>query len=181
MVEHGRSADLLSGHCTESTRVSENKNTGHHASRPVPVTVDFGREICCSLEAAAEREWRVTNGIGGFASGTVAGPATRRYHGLLVGALAPPLGRTLLVAGLEETANYDESEYALSTCRWVDGTVNPRGYINLERFRLEGSCPVWTFACADARPRRQKQEGMARDRPRTRRTRVRDCGPEIRG
>ena len=131
----------------ESTRVSENKD----ASRPVPVTVDFGREVCCSLGPAVEREWLVTNGIGGFASGTVAGLATRRYHGLLVAALAPPLGRTLLVVGLEETALYDESEYALSTCRWVDGTVNPRGYINLERFRLEGSCPVWTFACADAR------------------------------
>jgi predicted glycogen debranching enzyme len=131
--------------------VTKNEGTGQLASKSVPVTVDFGREICCSLDAAVEREWLVTNGIGGFASGTVAGLATRRYHGLLVAALAPPLGRTLLVAGLDETAQYDESEYELSTSRWVDGTVNPRGYVNLERFRLEGSCPIWTFACADAR------------------------------
>jgi len=131
--------------------VTENKKTEQHASTSMPVAVDFGREICCSLGAAVEREWLVTNGIGGFACGTVAGLATRRYHGLLVAALAPPLGRTLLVAGFEEAAHYDGLEYALSTVRWVDGTLNPRGYLNLERFRLEGSCPVWTFACADAR------------------------------
>jgi len=131
--------------------MSANERTEQHASTSVPVAVDFGREICCSLSAAAEREWLVTNGIGGFASGTVAGLATRRYHGLLVAALAPPLGRTLLVAGLEETALYHGQEYALSTRRWADGTLNPQGYVYLERFRLEGNCPVWTFACADAR------------------------------
>jgi predicted glycogen debranching enzyme len=113
--------------------------------------VDFGREVCGSLSAACDREWLVTNGIGGFASGTVAGLITRRYHGLLVAALKPPLGRTLLVAKLEETAQYDGEEYALFADRWADGTVNPKGYNHLERFRLEGTTPVWTFACADAR------------------------------
>ena len=44
---------------------------------------------------AREREWLVTNGIGGFAMGTVPGVLTRRYHGLLIAALEPPLGRTL--------------------------------------------------------------------------------------
>src|SRR5215831_1758834 len=113
--------------------------------------VDFGREICCSEGAALDREWLVTNGIGGFASGTVSGLATRRYHGLLVAALDPPLGRTLLVAKLEETVHYDGAEFSLSSNRWADKTVSPQGYVNLERFRLEGTCPVWTFACADAR------------------------------
>jgi len=117
----------------------------------IPSFIEFGRETCCSLEAARDREWLVTNGIGGFASGTVAGVATRRYHGLLVAALKPPLGRTLLVAKLEETAQYDGGEYALFADRWVDGTVDPCGYNHLERFRLEGTTPVWTFACADAR------------------------------
>ncbi len=56
--------------------------------------VDFGREICGVLEVAEQREWLVTNGIGGFASGTVSGNLTRRYHGLLVAALDPPVGRT---------------------------------------------------------------------------------------
>jgi predicted glycogen debranching enzyme len=76
---------------------------------------------------------------------------TRRYHGLLVAALKPPLGRTLLVAKLEETAQYDGGEYALFADRWADGAVNPQGYNHLERFCLKGTTPVWTFACADAR------------------------------
>ena len=59
--------------------------------------VDFGRDVCGRLTAAEAREWLCVNGIGGFASGTVAGLLTRRYHGLLVAALQPPLGRTVLV------------------------------------------------------------------------------------
>lgn len=113
--------------------------------------IEFGREICCSLANAEQREWLVTNGIGGFASGTVAGLATRRYHGLLVAALKPPLGRTLLVAKMEETAEYGGTKYGLSANRWADAAVNPKGYFFVERFRLEGTTPVWTFALADAR------------------------------
>lgn len=112
--------------------------------------VDFGREVCGNLEAAAEREWLVTNGIGGFASGTVAGLLTRRYHGLLIAALAPPAGRTLLVAKLEETAECGGKTFRLSTNRWSDGAIDPCGYLHLERFHLEGTTPVWTFALADA-------------------------------
>jgi len=117
----------------------------------LPSFIDFGRETCCSLDAAGDREWLATNGIGGYASCTVAGVTTRRYHGLLVAALKPPLGRTLLVAKLEETAQYDGGEYALFADRWVDGTVSPQGHNHLERFRLDGTTPVWTFAFADAR------------------------------
>src|SRR5262250_2461793 len=73
--------------------------------------VSFGRDICSDLQAAEAREWLVTNGIGGFASGTVAGLLTRRYHGVLIAALKPPLGRTVLVAKLEETARYAEQSY----------------------------------------------------------------------
>ena len=112
--------------------------------------VQFGREICCFLSDASAREWLVTNGIGGFASGTVAGLATRRYHGLLIAALKAPLGRTLLVSKLEETVRYADRSYPLATDRWADGTVNPEGYRHIERFRLDGTTPVWTFACADA-------------------------------
>ena len=117
---------------------------------PLPHShVDFGREVCGELEAAAEREWLVTNGLGGFASGTVAGLLTRRYHGLLIAALKPPGRRMLLVAKLEETAEYGGRAFRLSTNRWFDGTVDPRGYLQLERFHLEGTTPVWTFALAD--------------------------------
>jgi predicted glycogen debranching enzyme len=112
--------------------------------------VSAGRDICGSLRDASEREWLVTNGIGGFASGTVSGLLTRRYHGLLIAALKPPLGRTLLVAKVEETARYADRSYPLSTDRWADGTLTPKGYRLIERFSLDGTTPVWTFACADA-------------------------------
>jgi len=118
---------------------------------PVSPFVDFGREICGSLEAAEQREWLVTNGLGGFASGSVAGLLTRRYHGLLVAALKPPLGRTLLVAKFDETAHYNGQAYPLATNRWLGGALDPQGYKLMERFRLEGTTPVWTFACGDAR------------------------------
>ena len=112
--------------------------------------VDFGREICGVLEVAEQREWLVTNGIGGFASGTVSGNLTRRYHGLLVAALDLPVGRTQLVAKLDETAHYDGSDYALATNRWESGAVEPHGYLNIESFRLDGTTPVWRFEIADA-------------------------------
>src|SRR5208282_5155275 len=71
---------------------------------PPPTVVEFGRDVCGSLPASESREWLVANGIGGFASGTVAGLLTRGYHGLLVASLGPPAGRTLLVSKVEESA-----------------------------------------------------------------------------
>lgn len=112
--------------------------------------INFGRDICGNLAAAEQREWLVTNGIGGFASGTVAGLLTRRYHGLLVAALKPPLGRTLLVSKIDEIVDYQATTFALGANRWRGGAVDPRGYQFIESFRLIGTCPVWTFACADA-------------------------------
>ena len=70
------------------------------------MTLDLGRAMCGNLEMAEKQEWLVTNGIGGFASGTVANLLTRRYHGLLMAAVQPPLGRTLLLVKLDETAEY---------------------------------------------------------------------------
>ena len=112
--------------------------------------VEFGREICGVLDAAEQREWLVTNGIGGFASGTVSGNLTRRYHGLLVAALHPPVGRMQLVAKLDETVRYDSLDYALSTNRWGSGAIEPHGYVHIESFRLDGTTPVWRFAIGDA-------------------------------
>jgi predicted glycogen debranching enzyme len=114
------------------------------------MSIEFGREICGDLSNAESREWLVTNGIGGYAAGTVAGLLTRRYHGLLVAALQPPLGRTLLLAKLDETVEYDNLTYALHTNRWADGNVEPHGYHHMESFALEDTIPTWKFACADA-------------------------------
>jgi len=118
----------------------------------------FGRDLSSRLDLAEEREWLVTNGIGGYAMGTIAGALTRCYHGLLVAALSPPLERTLLVTKLDETLLYPSGSatqapeprlYPLHTNRWTDGAVNPHGYRHIERFSLEGSVPTWRYACAD--------------------------------
>ncbi len=112
--------------------------------------VTFGREICGDLSAAVRREWLVTNGLGGYASGSLSGINTRRYHGLLVAALEPPVARTVLVGGLIEHATYAGDTISLSAHEYVDGTVDPQGFRHLQSFRLEGTLPVWTFAVADA-------------------------------
>jgi len=114
-----------------------------------PIVVKFGSEICGSLDAGSEREWLATNGLGGFASGTVTGVLTRRYHGLLI-AVVPELGRVLLVPKAEEILRYAGRDYALGANRWSSGTVEPQGFRLIEQFRLAGSVPVWRFACADA-------------------------------
>jgi predicted glycogen debranching enzyme len=119
-------------------------------SRRQSVFLDFGREVCGDLQVAEQREWLVTNGRGGYASGTVAGILTRRYHGLLVAALSPPVGRTLLLTKLDEVAEYDGQGYRLFTNRWSGGEVEPDGLNYLERFHLEGTTPVWSYALADA-------------------------------
>jgi predicted glycogen debranching enzyme len=110
----------------------------------------FGRSLCSELAISERREWLVTNGLGGFACGTVAGLLTRRYHGILIAALEPPLGRRLLVATFDEAAFYDGRTYALATNRYRDGTIDPRGYNAIERFETDGTTPVWTFALGDA-------------------------------
>jgi predicted glycogen debranching enzyme len=112
--------------------------------------VRFGREICGDLPSALRREWLVTNGLGGYASGTLAGINTRRYHGVLVAALTPPVGRTVLVGGLVEWAAYDGGRYPLSTHEYGDRTIDPHGYKHQQTFALEGMLPVWHYALADA-------------------------------
>ncbi len=117
---------------------------------PEQAEVQFGREICGDLAAAESREWLVTNGIGGYASGTIAGSQTRRYHGLLIAALQPPVGRTQLVSAIDEIVHYAGTDFSLATHRWASGSVDPQSFLLLEDFHLEGSTPVWTYTLADA-------------------------------
>ncbi|HET9342753.1 MAG TPA: amylo-alpha-1,6-glucosidase [Candidatus Eremiobacteraceae bacterium] len=114
------------------------------------MTIRFGSTSCADLAFSERREWLVTNGLGGYACGTVAGVLTRRYHGLLVAATSPPAGRTLLVPKVDESVTYDGRAYALGANGWADGTVDPRGFTSIESFRLDGTAPVWRYAFADA-------------------------------
>lgn len=112
--------------------------------------VRLDREICAELASAESREWLVTNGLGSFASGTVAGILTRRYHGLLIAALEPPRKRTLLVTKVDEIAVVGGATYMLGANRWRGGTVDPQGYTLLGSFRLEGCVPVWSYVFGGA-------------------------------
>lgn len=94
---------------------------------------------------AIQREWLVTNGIGGYASSTVTGANTRRYHGLLVAALEPPLGRAVMLAKVDEAINVSGRSYELGANEFDPGVVHPQGYKRLTSVRLEGQMPVFRF------------------------------------
>ena len=110
----------------------------------------MGRDICGDWEQAVAREWLVTNGLGGFACGTVAGANTRRYHAFLMASLRPPVERRLLVAKVDVTVDYLGVRYPLSANEFADGTVDPRGFVHLESFHVSQGIPVWRYALADA-------------------------------
>jgi predicted glycogen debranching enzyme len=105
--------------------------------------IAFDREQCIDLEFTLSREWIETNGLGGFASSTIAGVNTRRYHGLLVAATTPPAGRTVLLSKLEETLILDGRRYDLSANQYGNA-IHPRGYQYLKEFRL-APFPVYTY------------------------------------
>jgi len=93
--------------------------------------IKLGKEIVSDFWAASSREWLETNGIGGYASGTVSGANTRRYHGLLVAATKPPLGRVVMLSKLEETVAIDGKRFELSANQYP-GVVHPQGFIFLK-------------------------------------------------
>jgi predicted glycogen debranching enzyme len=114
------------------------------------VTLTLGRQSCGNWDEAISYEWLVTNGIGGFACGTVAGANTRRYHGFLMASLAPPVARTLLVAKIDLSVSYRGIETDLSANEFAGGTITPRGFVHLESFLILDGIPTWRFAIADA-------------------------------
>ena len=95
----------------------------------LPDLIRFGREICGDLAQAERREWWLANGLGGYASGTIAGTLTRRYHGLLVAPVNPPLDRHVVMAKADATLVSGERSWPLFTNRWSGGAVDPTGYL----------------------------------------------------
>ena len=104
--------------------------------------IRLGRETCGDLAAAERREWWVGNGLGGYAAGTVASTLTRRYHGLLIAPVDPPLGRALVFAKADAELVIGEERYPLFTNRWASGAVSPkatsrsRAFISTARHRF---------------------------------------------
>lgn len=109
----------------------------------MPIT--FERNVCCSLDNTISREWLITNGLGGYASGTVAGTLTRLQHGLLVATTDKETVPQLLVAKIDEEIVFDQRTYYLGTNEYQDGTLNPAGFVHMESFHLEEGIPVFTY------------------------------------
>src|SRR5216117_1558261 len=98
--------------------------------------IQFKKSVCGDLTEALSREWLETNGIGGFASSTITGLNTRRYHGLLVAATKPPVGRMVLLSKMEETLVIDGRRFELS-CNRYPAVIHPEGYLYLKQFRQD--------------------------------------------
>jgi predicted glycogen debranching enzyme len=126
-------------------------------------TITFGRQTCGTLQESATREWLVTDGLGGYAMGTVAGLRTRRYHGLLVVAMAPPIGRHLGLAALDAVLVLGDRRVHLATHEWAGGAISPSGYELLERFDLIDGVPRWRWSAGSVVV--EAEVAMAHGRP----------------
>ena len=99
-----------------------------------------------SVEPLVEREWLVTNGGGGYASGTLAGVCTRRYHGYLVSALPAPLGRMMMLNHLTEQIRLpDRRTVQIGGDENVTSGLDLRGVDFLQEFCLEAGLPMWRY------------------------------------
>src|SRR5215469_16786634 len=109
-----------------------------------------GRDVCGDVQAGLNREWLMTNGLGGYAAGSIVGATTRSYHGLLVAALHPPVERTVLVTKIDEEIELpDGKRCKLGVNEYHDGTIDPQGYHYLESVSLEGDILYFIYHLED--------------------------------
>src|SRR5882672_10760251 len=105
--------------------------------------IEFNNETVNNISSATSREWLETNGLGGFASSSIIGLNTRRYHGLLTAATNPPVGRIVMLSKLEETLIVNGRRYELSANQYP-GTIHPQGFQYQTGFRLD-PFPMFTY------------------------------------
>jgi predicted glycogen debranching enzyme len=126
------------------------------AIQPAPVEIErtaantwnlsVGPDICSNVQAGLDHEWYVTNGLGGYAAGSLVGATTRSYHGLLVAALRPPVERDVLITKIDETIELpDKRVLKLGVNEYHDGTIDPQGYNYLDTFSLEADVPCFRY------------------------------------
>src|SRR5687768_4063773 len=116
-------------------------------NEPLPVHGGMGMAglnlSALGFDALVDREWISTNGLGGFASSTIPGLNTRKYHGLLVAAMSPPVRRVVLLSRVEETIHH-EGWPAPMACNEYPGTLHPRGHDSLVAFSHD-PFPRWAY------------------------------------
>jgi predicted glycogen debranching enzyme len=113
----------------------------------------FGPAVLADFERSSALEWLETDGTGGYSSSSVSGAHTRRYHGLLVAATEPPVGRKVLISRLDETLRVPGSTAVELGCNRFPGTIHPRGHERLVHFH-RCLVPQWTFEAAGVRLRK---------------------------
>ena len=109
--------------------------------------ITISEMTCRDYSKSSHLEWLETNGLGSFASGTVSGANTRRYHGLLVASLHPPVDRFVTLSKLQETVLVGKQYFELGANQFP-GTVNPKGHYLIQEFRLD-TFPVWIYNVND--------------------------------
>ena len=106
----------------------------------------FSEDELCEPKTLRRREWIVTNGLGGYASGTISGVITRRYHGYLIAALPNPYGRTVMLNNLLESVNTsDDIVCQLTAEERMESALQPQGACHLSDFSLELGLPIWRY------------------------------------
>lgn len=136
-------------------------------SLPDAVNLRLDAEVLTDLTAASRCEWLTTNGLGGYASSSLSGANTRRYHGLLVAALNPPVGRAALLSKLEETLEIlapdgsSSPTFGLSANLYAYATY-PQGYQHLTEWTAYPA-PTWVWSPQPG-VRLEKRVWMARGR-----------------
>jgi predicted glycogen debranching enzyme len=118
--------------------------------RDRPPALRVSPEIRADLTRSLRLEWLETNGLGGYASATVTGAHTRRYHGLLIASTQPPTGRTVLFHRVDETVSTSRGSFELATNLFHPDIVHPEGYRALHDFALD-PFPTWVFEVPGAR------------------------------
>jgi len=98
---------------------------------------------------ALAREWLVTNGIGGFACGTVSQANTRRYHAWLTASLRPPVDRVVMLAKADVTVTLGQRRYQIGCNEFADGTIAPQGFHHLTDFQIADGIPTWRYVIED--------------------------------
>ncbi|MEW5804040.1 MAG: amylo-alpha-1,6-glucosidase [bacterium] len=146
-----RNSHPVSGtqHAVAGTRHSASSALYSCSSSPVSMPVrrmSWPEGGPADLEAILSREWLITNGLGGYASGTVSGVCTRQYHGLLIAALPAPLGRAVMLTSLfEELLFPDGRAVELGADERSEKELHIPGARHLREFRLDSGIPIWRY------------------------------------
>nr|MBA2678329.1 glycogen debranching enzyme N-terminal domain-containing protein [Ktedonobacteraceae bacterium] len=112
--------------------------------------IQVDRELCQDVQVGLNHEWLVTNGLGGYAAGSVSGATTRSYHGLLVASLSPPDERVVLVSKVDEEITLSGGQTLhLGVNEYPEGIIEPQGYRYLERVVLEGDIPCFVYRVSE--------------------------------